>query len=491
MFKNIFSKYLLTFVLIITVSFILLSGIITTMLRAQLYEDKINKLGMSSTIIAEQFESERVENLEVYIGSGAASHITTLIPIVNLDYNINILVCGKEGKVLLSTFQMRPDGTPSTHGSLGSVNLDEFKSDGDDGFLTYVGRMSFSDGELIAYAKEITTSGVTRGYVITVASAESGDRLIALSRKAVINSSVWVMIAAVIAMYFITERMVHPIRTMTRATKRFAKGDFSERISVQGEDEIATLAVAFNNMAESLESLEKMRNSFLSSVSHDLRTPMTTISGFIDGILSGAIPEEKHSYYLGVISSEIQRLSRLVTQLLDLSRLESGDRKLEFVSFDVAELSRLVLISFEKKIEEKELDVSFECDTDSIYVKADKDAVHQVIYNLIHNAVKFSNVRGRLAISLVCEDSRVKISVFDEGLCLNDEDMSHIFDRFYKSDKSRGLDKTGVGLGLYICKTIVEAHGEQIGVNGRADGCEFWFTLKSQDNARGRSYEER
>ena len=259
----------------------------------------------------------------------------------------------------------------------------------------------------------------------------------------------------------------------------FGKGDFSERIAVNGHDEVAELALAFNNMAESLENLESMRNSFLANVSHDLRTPMTTISGFIDGIISGAIPEDQHEHYLGVISAEVHRLSRLVNQLLDISRLESGDRKFNFSDFDVAEVSRLILLSFEQRIDEKHLDVEFYSEEDGMPVNADKDAIYQIIYNLCHNAIKFSTEGGKLAINIRrIPGKKIKISIYDQGQVISPEDAKHIFDRFYKTDKSRGLDKSGVGLGLYICKTIVDAHGETISHEPHEDGCEFWFTLK-------------
>jgi signal transduction histidine kinase len=236
-------------------------------------------------------------------------------------------------------------------------------------------------------------------------------------------------------------------------------------------------------MAESLEKLDKMRSSFLANVSHDLRTPMTTISGFIEGINSGAIPPEKHEYYLGVISAEVHRLSRLVSQLLDVSRLESGDRKFNFEAFDVAEMARIILISFEQKIDDKKLDVEFFAESDEMYAFADKDAIHQVLYNLCHNAIKFSHNGGMFRIRLVRnEGKKIKISVFDEGEIIPQEDGALVFDRFYKSDKSRGLDKTGVGLGLYISKTIIDAHGETIFVESREGfGTEFSFTLKEGD----------
>ena len=191
------------------------------------------------------------------------------------------------------------------------------------------------------------TKNERRGYAISVASTESEDRLITVVRSTVMNCSLWIMLAAVIASYIITERISHPLKNMAGAAKRYAKGDFSERLTVQGSGEVAELAGALNYMAESLENLEGMRNSFLASVSHDLRTPMTTISGFIDGITSGAIPKEQQDHYLGVISSEVHRLSRLVGQLLDISRLESGDRKFNMENFDIAEVARLIIISFE------------------------------------------------------------------------------------------------------------------------------------------------
>ena len=317
-----------------------------------------------------------------------------------------------------------------------------------------------------------------QGYVFGIVTTEKEDNFIKVMRNTVINSSIWVMLAAVIAAYFITERIVNPLRVMTRAAKKFGKGDFSERVQVVGRDEVAQLAIAFNNMADSLDNLEGMRNSFLASVSHDLRTPMTTIAGYIEGITSGAIPPEQHEHYLNIISAEVHRLSRLVSQLLDISRMESGDRKFDFADFDLAELTRLVIISLEQKLEDKNLDVSFDSFDDYVKVRGDKDAIYQVVYNLCHNAIKFADNGGRFDIKIKrLGEKRIRFSIYDDGQTLGDEDIPQVFDRFYKSDKSRGLDKTGVGLGLYICKTIIDAHDQTIGVDVHENGCEFWFTI--------------
>ncbi len=317
------------------------------------------------------------------------------------------------------------------------------------------------------------------GVVFTCSSTEGINTLIVSTIKTMVMASLWVFLAALIAVYFISERIIGPLKEMSRAAKCYASGKFDVRIKVHGDDEVAELATAFNHMAADLESLENMRNSFLASVSHDLKTPMTVISGFIDGILSGAIPPEQQSEYLERIKNEVLRLSRLVRQLLDLSRLQAGDRKFEFTSFDICEVARQIVLSFEQKIDEKHLDVEFICDDDRMKVYADKDSIHQILYNICDNAVKFSREGGKYRIQITSKKQKILVSVFNEGQGIAEEDLPFVFERFYKTDKSRGLDKTGVGLGLYIAKTIIDAHGESIKCDSVAgEWCKFEFTLE-------------
>lgn len=496
MFKSTFAKYLLTFILIILISFVILSGIITSMIRSYSAEEKETKALSTSSAISIYLEQyflarpgEDAPPLEDLAAIGALDVVSNIItPLINRDTALDVIVILTDGTILLSTVNSEPSDDDMRHpeisDDLGAIDFSCFeKTELDDGRSAYVHRgklNGFLSENSIACADDIFTNGENRGYVISLYSTAEEDAFIKATRSAVINSSVWVMLAAVIAVYFITERMIHPLRNMTAAAKKFGKGDFSTRVTVYGKDEVAELSEAFNNMADSLENLEKMRNSFLASVSHDLRTPMTTISGFIDGIRSGAIPPENQDQYLEIISSEVHRLSRLVSQLLDISRLESGDRKMNFVEFDVAEIARIILISFEQRIEEKRLDVEFDSEQDEVMATADRDAIHQVLYNLCHNAIKFANKGGKFIIRIKSIDSKkVKISVFDEGQPISKDDKKMVFERFYKTDSSRGLDKNGVGLGLYISKTIIDAHGESIGVESEEEqGTEFWFTLK-------------
>lgn len=489
MFKTTFSKYMTAFAIIVIISFTMLSGLITFMLRSYASRETASELEITSAVIQSNIEGRNVENLDNYVFWGMLE--MSILPLVNQHADLDVYITDKSGKILLKTVDSSNGAADAKEtvvlGDLGKISIGEFKqsvSDSGKSFLMHTGTLGgLLSEEHIVYARPIVTKGELRGYVCAMTPSSREHPIVTAVQNAVITSSVCMMMAAVIALYFITDRLIHPLKEMTSAARSFAKGNFDTRVRVRGEDEVSELGVAFNHMADSLENLEKMRNSFLANVSHDLRTPMTTIAGFIDGINSGAIPPEKHDYYLGIISDEVHRLSRLVSQLLDISKLESGDRKFTVEDFDIAELARIILISFESKIDEKRLDVEFVCENDSVMVSADKDAIHQVIYNLCHNAIKFSSNGAKFRISIYEKSAKkVAVSIYNEGEGIPSDELPYVFDRFYKTDKSRGLDKSGVGLGLYICRTIVEAHDESITVQSEEGRCcEFVFTLKSAD----------
>ncbi|MBO4366257.1 MAG: HAMP domain-containing histidine kinase, partial [Clostridia bacterium] len=276
---------------------------------------------------------------------------------------------------------------------------------------------------------------------------------------------------------------------MGNAAREYAKGNFKIRVDAEGPDEIAELGKAFNHMAGSLAAHEENRNTFLSNVSHDLRTPMTTISGFVDGMLDGTIPDDQRDHYLQIISGEVRRLSRLVNSLLEVSRLEAG-KSLKVSDFNLTERARQVVIALADKIDAKGIDVDFDGDAEDVFVSADPDAIHQVLYNLVDNAVKFTDSGGVIGIRITetkakdaggiskDKDKKALVRIRNTGKGIPEEEMKHIFERFYKSDRSRGLDKTGTGLGLYIVKTVLDQHGETIHVESVPDVyTEFRFTL--------------
>lgn len=288
--------------------------------------------------------------------------------------------------------------------------------------------------------------------------------------------------------WLFTFKLVRPLRNMASAARSFGEGNFSVRVPVTSSDEIGELAKAFNNMADSLASSESSSRSFIANVSHELKTPMTTIAGFIDGILDGTIPPEKEKYYLRIVSQEIKRLSRLVRTMLDLSRIDSGALKLRPTHFDMTNTILVALLSFEQKIEEKKIDVQGIGDAESITVEGDPDMLHQVVYNLIDNAVKFTNEGGYLKINIIQANGRTTVSVENSGPGIAPDELPMVFERFYKTDKSRSRDKNGMGLGLYIVRTIIRLHGGEISVVSEQDKFtrfEFWIPDKISKQQRG------
>ena len=480
MFKSVFAKYETAFMTIITLGFALLLLVVTaivgnyssTMRNEQLQNaaetgrifietsvDDLDKADFTQTW--QNYESDDIQRLLRAFSEEKAMSVL----ITDADGTILFAINGQKAPAF-KTGSRLPD-------AMAQALSDETDAMEEESALLSAGETQFCYSELLCKDQ------VRCGWIVVCSYNAYWERVTEDLSKTVITSALLVLLAAMVAAYVITVRTTEPLREMSNAARKFAAGKFDVRVRVRGRDEVSELAEAFNQMADSLENLEKMRSSFIANVSHDLRTPMTTIAGFIDGIRDGVIPPEEQDHYLGIVSIEIQRLSRLVSALLDLSRIQAGDRKFVMKPFDICEMARLILISFEKKIDEKRLDVSFECDEDRISVNADHDAIYQVFYNLCHNAVKFSSDGGSLKIRISEEKGKkIRVSVYNEGQGIAAEDLSMVFERFYKSDKSRGLDKSGVGLGLFISKTIMSAHGEKIWVESEyGKNCTFFFTL--------------
>ena len=292
-------------------------------------------------------------------------------------------------------------------------------------------------------------------------------------------ASAAVMMIALLLSLVTSKRMAQPLDEMAVAAKKFAHGDFSARVTDDGRtDEVGALISAFNTMADSLETSEERRNAFIANVSHELKTPMTTIAGFADGILDGTIPKDQEDKYLVTISDETRRLSRLVRSMLDMSRVEStGEDLTRRREFDISDKIVSTMLSFEARANDKQLDVDLQLPEDPMLVLGDPDAITRVLYNLMDNAVKFAAPGSTLCVSLWKSEGKAYVSVRDHGETIPADDLPFIFDRFHKSDRSRSLDRDGVGLGLYLVKSILDAHGEDIAVTSRDGETEFVFTL--------------
>ncbi len=295
-----------------------------------------------------------------------------------------------------------------------------------------------------------------------------------------------VFLVSLVIIYTMSARITRPLKALNSASKAIADGHLERRVSLSEQNEIGELGDSFNKMADSIQRLEDMRRSFVANVSHDLRTPMTTITGFVGGMLDGTIPPEKHEQYLTIVLDETKRLSRLVTDLLDISKMEQGSFSLEIRELDINELLRLTLIKLEKRITEKNIHLTMNFQSENQRVLADKDSIQRVLTNLLDNAIKFTEEGGFIDVRTGLTDRyKVFVSIQNSGAGIDGEDLKHIFDRFYKSDKSRSQDKNGTGLGLFIVKNIIKSHGETVWAESEPDSyTRFNFTLTPAPTAK-------
>ena len=299
-----------------------------------------------------------------------------------------------------------------------------------------------------------------------------------------IVESLWVpaiivTLAGLITILVLSNGIVTRVRTLNSATQSIAKGKFDTRVTFKGKDEISLLARGFNKMAEDLKASDASKRDFVSNAAHELRSPMTSINGFVEGMLDGTIPPEKHRMYLEIVSSEVKRLTNLVRTMLDLSRIESGRDKLNLAVVDINELIRRVVIRLGQKIENGGILPEIDISDAPLLVKCDSDKIEQVLQNLMDNAIKFTPEGKALILRTERKGESVYVTVKDEGAGISRDELKLIWDRFYTVDKARSGKKTGTGLGLSIVKSIIDLHNSTITVSSEIDqGTEFVFTLE-------------
>lgn len=491
MFKSLFLKYVFIFMIIIFASFIILTSIMTTLVSNYATRERYMDLQNDALSMTVYLRRES-RNLNIPENGGFIARndddFQTVVDILSVENEGTVFfVASEDGDIYIAGVTGDGDGEDFFSAPFEAVALPaDMLSELENGnTVSGEGNM---DGVFSSYSIYVGVPLIIDGNYsgsVFAGTTDLGISVIVESMiKTLIVSSLWIMLATSVAIYYFTQRMVRPIREMSIVVKEFTNGNFDHKIKAKGRDEMSDLAISLNTMADSIKSLEYMRSSFVSNVSHELRTPMTTIGGFVDSILEGAIPPEHQQHYLEIISSEVKRLSRLVTSFLEISKMEQGKMELNFEDFDICEIARIILISNEQRLDEKKLDVEFICPDEHIYVRGDKDRLHQVLFNICDNAIKFSYEGGKYIISIARDrpENEVTISVYNEGNGIPEEDLPFVFDRFYKSDKSRSLDKTGVGLGLFIVKSIVVAHGGTITAESECEKwCKFTVKLKCKD----------
>ncbi|MCR5611170.1 MAG: cell wall metabolism sensor histidine kinase WalK [Clostridiales bacterium] len=324
-----------------------------------------------------------------------------------------------------------------------------------------------------------TADGETLGVIFFHYDMTGVNRSINDTTKSVaLFSAIAIALAIPLVMLFVRS-VTHPIYDMTEVVKDYSKGNFSRRANERGKDELANLARTFNSMADELATLEDARRSFVANVSHELRSPLTSMRGFLEAMSDGTIPLEDRDAYIDIVLDENRRMTVMVNDLLDLARIESGQYKLSMSVFDVNELIRRTVITFMARIEAKGLSVQAELPDAPVYVEADETRITQVIHNLVDNAVKYSPDGDSLKIEETVLRHRVSVSIINGGPGISEADLAHVFDRFYKGEKAHTPSGTsGTGLGLSIAKLIMDQHEQEITAESKNGETRFTFTLK-------------
>ena len=471
--KTTFSRTFSTTIMILFLALILVGTSFQALVEDYLTDSAVTDLQQNSDAIANlasaYYSEGSILNRDFMVNLDVASRVS----------GADTIIFSADGRVLLCSEVL----TGCSHHGL---RLNE----------NYLARVLENDGDVatgtvpqLYEEPRFVVASVIRDYVthealgIVVVSRPTYDTSVIMSKisNIFLMVSMLVMALSFVIMLITVKRQSDPLKQMAGIARSFGHGDLDARVKLTRDypEEVEDLALAFNNMAQELQKSEYQRKEFVANVSHELKTPMTTISGYVDGILDGTIPPERSRYYLQIVSDETKRLSRLVRSMLDISRLQdqSGIPDSKKVHFDMEEIVGQVLITFEKKITDKHLDVDVEMPEHPVFTFASQDMVTQVVYNLIDNAVKFCPDSGTLGLKIKIGGNKIYISVSNEGETIPPEELPLVFDRFHKTDKSRSQNRDGWGLGLYIVKTIVCSHGENISVSSRDGKTEFTFTM--------------
>ncbi|WP_101909097.1 HAMP domain-containing sensor histidine kinase [Marasmitruncus massiliensis] len=483
--KTLFSKHFVTVASIILLSITILGAVLLVFAAQYFKQDRYKLLEHNAhQAAALTYSNIRNNSFERVTPQVVLPMYTILANSIESD----IYLANTEGELLLFA-----EGTGANHvnQTISKAIIEKASTAGGYQELGKMGGL-YPDAHYTVGISVNRDDGTSAAVVFVSASAKALTVFLKEILKMFMVSSLAVLILAFAAVYFITADLVRPLRKMVAATQSFSKGDFTVRVPVESYDELGQLAISFNNMASSLATTETTRRSFTANVSHELRTPMTTIGGFIDGILDGTIPDDKRDYYLNIVSQEIKRLSRLVRSMLNIARIEAGELEIKPDLFDVNDTVIRTVFTFEQPLEAKNIEVRG-LDHGKVMVEADPDLIHQVIYNLIENAVKFASEGGYIEVEYTEDDVATSVSIKNSGDGIPKDEIPHVFDRFYKTDKSRSRDKGGAGLGLHIVRSIINLHGGDIIVRSvEGEYCEFVFTIpKPQKKKKEKEKEPR
>jgi len=475
--KSIYRRQFMVMVSVVLLSFLLLGTAVITLTYRYTVSDRTAALDRQATYIAQAASSAMTSDDNLGGFSIEAALFRPMVEAVAELGDTTLFLCLQDGTVLYSTESSMGDftGQRVPHTVFNSIT-----AKGSYASLTSLNGLFPSQRYVAArpILRQYLGGNYLVGMVVISADAESITQMWRTFVSTFLFAAMVVMLVAFLTSSITSLQQAKPLKTLAEAVRKFGHGEYETRVDLGARhDEVGELADAFNAMANNIAQSEAERSEFIANVSHELKTPMTTIAGFADGILDGTIPPEKEREYLATISSETRRLSRLVRRMLDLSRLQAGAQATAQERFDVGEILARTLVSLEGKINDKGLDVDTGIPDEPVQVWGDPDGITQVCYNLLDNAIKFSTPGSTLGVSITTKGGKAHVAIRNTGDTIPAEEIPLLFDRFHKSDKSRSMDREGVGLGLYIAKTILNNHRENITCTSQDGVTQFSFTL--------------
>lgn len=463
--KTLYLKFILAYVIFGIFGFIIITTFVPSMTMEQLTREKANALYSEATLIADTYASG------LYTNDTSLETVKTQLDMLSAYLDSVIWIINPSGRLVLST------DSPVNVEDV--VIIEDFDPTITAGSYYNVGTFFDSyEEDMLNVIAPITSEYKVKGYVVIHASMAGIER----SSNGLLNISYITLcilfLLSLIILIFFTEIVYIPLRKITYATEQYASGNMHYEFQVDSEDEIGYLAACLNYMASEIARSEDDQKKFVANVSHDFRSPLTSIRGYLEAMLDGTIPPELHEKYLQIVLNETERLTKLTNSLLTLNNLNTKGMLLDKTDFDINPVIRNTAASFEGTCRKKTIAIELVLTGDTMYVNADMGKIQQVLYNLLDNAIKFSHHDSVIRIETSEKKHKLLISVKDSGIGIPKDDLKLIWERFYKSDASRGKDKKGTGLGLSIVKEIIASHGEHINViSTEGVGTEFIFSL--------------
>ena len=469
--KTIYLKMAVVYAIFVLFAFIIVCTFTQKRTTYYIQREEAGNLYKEATLIASDYASD------FFRKTLSLNELQRHMEIVSKYISADIWIVNNDGDILMSSSDAiigKRAASIQEYKTIPGFDVADFGSD-----IYMIGDFysEFDDSTLTVYAP-ITISFVNRGYILIhkpiSAVTNHSDDFFNISFYTV---SI-ILLIGLLMTFLYTRTINNPLRKITKAAQKYAKGDFSEKIEIYSDDELGQLANTLNYMATELDTLEEDQRKFVSNVSHDFRSPLTSIKGYIEAMLDGTIPVEMQEKYLNIILFETNRLNKLTQGLLDLNQFGHHGIRLDIADFDINNMIRTTILTFEGKCREKNLSFDLVLTGKELFVTADMTKIQQVLYNLIDNATKFSNSDSSIKIETYLKNEKVFISVKDSGIGIPKDSQKKIWERFYKTDLSRGKDKKGTGLGLAIVKEIIQAHNENINcISTEGVGTEFIFTL--------------